>query len=70
MKGENMEITKNTIISDILEFDEGTAEVFLELGMHCLHCPMSRGETLEEACAAHCGDVNVLIEKLNEKISA
>ncbi|MDR0983400.1 MAG: DUF1858 domain-containing protein [Ruminococcus sp.] len=65
-----MEITKETVISEILDFDSNTAEVFLALGMHCLHCPMSRGETIEEACEAHSLDVNVLIKNLNEKISA
>jgi hybrid cluster-associated redox disulfide protein len=65
-----MEITKDTIISEVLDFDSNTAEVFLSLGMHCLHCPMSRGESIGDACKAHGEDVDTLIQKLNEKISA
>ncbi len=58
-------ITKDTIIGDILDMDQNTAPYFLEIGMHCLGCPASRGETLEQACAVHGTDVNELVEKLN-----
>ena len=40
-------ITKDTIIGDILDMDQTTAPFFLEMGMHCLGCPSSRGETVE-----------------------
>ena len=46
-------ITKDTIIGDILDMDRDTAPYFLEIGMHCLGCPASRGETIEQACAVH-----------------
>ena len=46
-------ITKNTIIGDILDIAPETAPTFLEIGMHCLGCPASRGETVEEACMVH-----------------
>ncbi len=58
-------ITKDTIIGDILDMDRETAPYFLEIGMHCLGCPASRGETIEQACAVHGTDVNALVEKLN-----
>lgn len=60
-----MTVTKNSIIGDILDADFNTAPFFLEMGMHCLGCPASRGETIEEACAVHGVDVNELIDKLN-----
>ncbi len=60
-----MTVTKNSIIGDILDADFDTAPFFLEMGMHCLGCPASRGETIEEACAVHGVDVNELIDKLN-----
>lgn len=63
------QITKDTIIGDILDMDESTAPYFLEIGMHCLGCPASRGETLEEACQVHGVDVNQLLQKLNAHIS-
>ncbi len=63
------QITKDTIIGDILDMDQSTAPYFLEIGMHCLGCPASRGETLEEACQVHGVDVDQLLEKLNAHIS-
>lgn len=65
-----MTVEKATIIGDVLDFDETTAQYFLEMGMHCLGCPASRGETIEEACAVHDTDADALIKKLNEHISA
>lgn len=62
------EVTKETIIGDILDYDSTTAEYFMEMGMHCLHCPSSRGESLEQACMVHGVDVNELVEKLNAHI--
>ena len=59
-----MEITKDTIIDAILKADESTAPYFLEMGMHCLGCPASRGESLEEACMVHGVSVDELVEKL------
>ena len=60
-----MTVTKESIIGDVLDFDVETAQFFLEMGMHCLGCPASRGESIEDACAVHGVDVNELIEKLN-----
>ena len=58
-------ITKDTIIADVLDNHPDCAPFFLEIGMHCLGCPSARGETIEEACAVHGEDVDVLLEKLN-----
>ncbi len=63
-----MEITKNSIIGDILDAHPETAELFFEIGMHCLGCPASRGETVEQACAVHGTDADVLVKKLNEAV--
>ena len=59
-------VTKDTIIGDILDVDFDVAPFFLEIGMHCLGCPASRGESIEQACAVHGTDANALVEKLNE----
>ena len=61
-----IEITKDTIIGDILDIAPQTAPVFLSIGMHCLGCPSSRGETVEEACAVHGVDVDMLLAVVNE----
>ena len=48
-------ITKDTIIGDILDIAPQTAPLFMAIGMHCLGCPASRGESVEEACQVHGG---------------
>ena len=60
-----MKVTKNSIIGDVLDFDQGTARFFFEIGMHCLGCPASRGESIEDACAVHGTDADALIEQIN-----
>lgn len=62
-------ITKDTIIGDILDIAPDTAPIFLSIGMHCLGCPSSRGETVEQACMVHGVDVEDLLEKLNASIA-
>lgn len=61
-----MKVTAETIIGDIVDFDEDTADIFLECGMHCISCPVSRMESVEEACEVHGVDPDELIKKLNE----
>ena len=63
-------ITKDMIIGDILDLDETTAPFFLEMGMHCLGCPHSRGESIEDACAVHGTDADALVKKLNDFLSS
>ena len=63
-------ITKDTIIGDILDVAPQTAPIFLSIGMHCLGCPSSRGETVEEACMVHDQPVEELVERLNDIIKA
>ncbi len=59
------EVTKDTVIGDIMDYDESVAPFFMDMGMHCLYCPASRGETLEEACEVHGVNPDEMIEKLN-----
>lgn len=59
-------ITKDTIIGDILDIAPQTAPIFLSIGMHCLGCPSSRGETVEQACMVHNVDVDALLRAVNE----
>lgn len=63
------EITKETLIGDILNMDPTTAPYFLEMGMHCLGCPSARGESLEQACLVHGVDVDELVGKLNAHLA-
>ena len=61
-----MKVNKETIIGEILDADMSTAPYFMEIGMHCLGCPASRGESLEEACMVHGVDVDELVNSLNK----
>ena len=65
-----MTITKDTIIGDILNIAPQTAPLFLSIGMHCLGCPASRGETVAEACMVHGVDPDQLLAKVNAMIEA
>lgn len=65
-----MEIKKDSIIGDVLDNYPDTAPLFFEIGMHCLGCPASRGESIEDACAVHGTDADELVEKLNAHIGA
>lgn len=60
-----MIVTKQSIIGDVLDANRETAPFFLDMGMHCLGCPASRGETIEQACAVHGVDCDELVAKLN-----
>ena len=65
-----MVVTKKTIIGDVLDFDPETAQFFFAIGMHCLGCPASRGESIEDACAVHGTDADALIEQINSFLAA
>lgn len=61
-----MVVTKESIVGDVLDENAETAQFFFEIGMHCLGCPASRGESIGDACAAHGTDADALIEKINK----
>ena len=63
------QIKKDMTIGDVLKIDESLGEVFLGFGMHCIYCPMSQMETLEEASEFHQIDLDLLIKKLNEQVN-
>ncbi len=65
-----MVVTKESIIGDVLDADMETARFFLEIGMHCLGCPASRGESIAAACAVHGTDADELVKKLNAHFAA
>lgn len=65
-----MKVTEKSIIGDVLDNAPDTAQFFFEIGMHCLGCPASRGETIEQACAVHGTDADTLVEKINAYLAA
>lgn len=65
-----MVVTKDTVIGNILDENlEAAAPLFLGIGMHCLGCPASRGETIEEACQVHGVNADELVEELNRVLN-
>ena len=58
-------LTKDTVIGDLLKIDVQLARFLMEIGMHCIGCPASRGETLEQACMVHGADVDELLARMN-----
>ena len=61
-----VKIEKETIIGDVLDMAPQAAPLFFAIGMHCLGCPSSRGETVEQACAVHGVNCEKLLEVINE----
>ena len=62
-------ITKETLLYDLLQKDPDTAEILMGAGMHCIGCPSSQGETLEEACMVHGINADMLEAALNEYLA-
>ena len=61
-----MEITRDTVIGEIVENCPQPMPVFQEIGMPCLGCAMASGETVEQACAAHGVDPDEFLEYLRK----
>lgn len=57
-------ITKDMTIGDILRTNPQVASVLMEAGMHCLGCPASQGESLEEAAMVHGIDIDTLMASI------
>lgn len=58
-------ITKDMVIGQILRINEGVVPILMQSGMHCLGCPSSQMESLEDACMVHGIDVDTLVNELN-----
>lgn len=61
-------INKDMTIGEVLQIDENLAEVFMGFGMHCVSCPVSQMETVEEACLVHGMETDFVLKKLNENV--
>ena len=64
-----MIITKKTTMGEMLRYNRGIAQVLMESGMHCIGCPSSQGESLEEACFVHGMNVDTLVNTINEYLA-
>ncbi len=64
------QVTKGTMIGELLMIDENVAPILLEIGMHCLGCPSSQMETIEEAAMVHGIDPDALVGKINDFLAS
>ena len=62
-------ITADMLVGEVLDAQPQLAQYFLEIGMHCLGCPMSRGESIADACSAHGQNADELLKKLNDALA-
>lgn len=60
------QVSKDMTISEIISVDEGVVPILLASGMHCIGCPSSQGESLEEAAMVHGMDADALLSTINE----
>lgn len=65
-----MQISKEMLIGELLQKEEGVAPILMGAGMHCLGCPSAQGESLEEACMVHGIDATKLVDTINEYLAA
>ena len=63
-------INKQMSIGEVLQIDRDTAPIMMEYGMHCMGCPFSMMESLEQGCAAHGTDADELVRRLNEYLAS
>ena len=61
-----VQVSKETMIGDLLRIDQNVAPILLNIGMHCLGCPSSQMETIEEAAMVHGIDADELVQAINE----
>ena len=59
------QVTKDTMIGDLLRIDAGVAPILMGIGMHCLGCPSSQMETIEEAAMVHGINADELVAEIN-----
>ena len=63
------QITKQTLIGEMLGMDMGIAAILMAAGMHCVGCPSSAGESLEEACMVHGMDADQVMKRINDYLA-
>ena len=66
---EDLMVTKEMSIREVLSLDPGTARLFMEFGMHCLGCPSSQMETIEQAAMVHGIEPQELVDRLNDVVA-
>lgn len=63
-------VNKSTMIGELLQIDQNVAPILLNIGMHCLGCPSSQMETIEQAAMVHGIDPDMLVDEINNFLEA
>ena len=63
-------VTKDTTIGEVIQIDAGVIPILMDAGMHCVGCPSSAGETLEEAAMVHGIDSDMLVEEIQSYLQS
>ncbi len=63
------QVTKETKIGELLQLDKDVSPILFSIGMHCLGCPASQGETIEEAAMVHGVNADELVNAINQKLA-
>ena len=63
-------VNKDMLIGEIISIDPGNAMILMQSGMHCVGCPSSQGESLEEAAMVHGMDCEQLVKDMNEYLAS
>ena len=63
-------VTKDTNIGEVIQIDAGVIPILMGAGMHCVGCPSSAGETLEEAAMVHGIDSDMLVEEIQSYLQS
>lgn len=66
---EEVYVTRETLVGEIVNTYPEAIDVLFAIGMHCLGCPASQGESLEDACAVHGFEPSAVVEAINQKIA-
>ncbi len=60
------QVSKDMTIGELIQVDQGIIPILMASGMHCVGCPSSQGESLEEAAMVHGMDADELLDTINE----
>lgn len=63
-------VNKDMLIGEIISIDPGNAMILMQSGMHCVGCPSSQGESLEEAAMVHGMDCEQLVNDMNDYLAS
>jgi hybrid cluster-associated redox disulfide protein len=63
------QVTKDTLIGEALMLDVNIADILMNAGMHCVGCPASQGESIEEACQVHGMECESLVKEINAHLA-